>query len=91
MISIGSSGSYPCTGCALMTPIISHRPSLSRQDPPQPRAARAPRRLKATARQYPPNGDIGGAYAAAQDAYRMASEALLAPQQLKATGEDGRA
>lgn len=35
------------------------------------------------------NGDADGAYAAAYDAYRMAGEALLARQLLRATGGDG--
>jgi hypothetical protein len=34
-------------------------------------------------------GDVDGAYAAAYDAYRMAAEALLARQGLRATGGDG--
>jgi hypothetical protein len=37
----------------------------------------------------PGNGDTSRASAAAQDAYRMASEALLTRHQLTATGEDG--
>ena len=36
-----------------------------------------------------PGGDADGAYAAAYDAYRMAAEALLARQLLRATGGDG--
>lgn len=50
---------------------------------------RAGRRLDATARAALANGDADGAYAAAYDAYRMAGEALLARQLLRATGGDG--
>jgi hypothetical protein len=50
---------------------------------------RAARRLEATARAALANGDADGAYAAAYDAYRMAGEALLARQLLRATGGDG--
>ncbi len=50
---------------------------------------RATRRLEATARAALANGDADGAYAAAYDAYRMAGEALLARQLLRATGGDG--
>ena len=50
---------------------------------------RAARRLDATARAALANGDPDGAYAAAYDAYRMAGEALLARQRLRATGGDG--
>jgi hypothetical protein len=50
---------------------------------------RAARRLDATARAALANGDADGAYAAAYDAYRMAGEALLARQLLRATGGDG--
>ena len=52
-------------------------------------AGRAARRLDATARAALANGDADGAYAAAYDAYRMAAEALLARQLLRATGGDG--
>jgi uncharacterized protein (UPF0332 family) len=52
-------------------------------------AARAARRLEATARAALANGDAEGAYSAAYDAYRMAAEALLARQLLRATGGDG--
>ncbi len=52
-------------------------------------AGRASRRLEATARAALANGDADGAYAAAYDAYRMAAEALLARQRLRATGGDG--
>lgn len=52
-------------------------------------AGRAARRLDATARAAPANGDADGAYAAAYDAYRMAAEALLARQCLRAAGGDG--
>jgi hypothetical protein len=50
---------------------------------------RAELRLKATARPALANGDADGAYAAAYDAYRMAAEALLGRQGLRATGGDG--
>ena len=50
---------------------------------------RANRRLDATSRAALANGDADGAYAAAYDAYRMAGEALLARQLLRATGGDG--
>jgi len=50
---------------------------------------RASRRLEATAKAALTNGDADGAYAAAYDAYRMAGEALLARQKLRATGGDG--
>ncbi len=50
---------------------------------------RATRRVEATARAALANGDADGAYAAAYDAYRMAAEALLARQLLRATGGDG--
>jgi hypothetical protein len=45
--------------------------------------------LEATARPALRNGDADGAYAAAYDAYRMAAEALLGRQGLRATGGDG--
>lgn len=51
--------------------------------------SRAALRLEATARAALKNGDVDGAYAAAYDAYRMAAEALLAGQGLRATGGDG--
>jgi hypothetical protein len=50
---------------------------------------RAELRLEATARAALKNGDVDGAYAAAYDAYRMAAEALLGRQGLRATGGDG--
>jgi hypothetical protein len=50
---------------------------------------RAALRLKATAEAALGNGDIDGAYAAAYDSYRMAAEALLGRQGLRATGGDG--
>lgn len=50
---------------------------------------RALLRLEATARAALKNGDVDGAYAAAYDAYRMAAEALLGRQGLRATGGDG--
>src|SRR5258708_40015472 len=46
---------------------------------------RASLRLEATARAALKNGDVDGAYAAAYDAYRMAAEALLGRQGLRAT------
>jgi hypothetical protein len=51
--------------------------------------SRAALRLKATAEAALGNGDIDGAYAAAYDTYRMAAEALLGRQGLRATGGDG--
>ncbi len=50
---------------------------------------RAALRLEATAVGALEKGDIDGAYAAAYDAYRMAAEALLGRQGLRATGGDG--
>jgi uncharacterized protein (UPF0332 family) len=50
---------------------------------------RATLRLNATAVAALENGDVDGAFAAAYDAYRMAAEALLARQGLRATGGDG--
>jgi hypothetical protein len=50
---------------------------------------RAELRLEATARSALRNGDPDGAYAAAYDAYRMAAEALLGRQGLRATGGEG--
>ena len=50
---------------------------------------RAALRLEATARAALSGGDIDGAYVAAYDAYRMAAEALLAWQGMRATGGDG--
>lgn len=50
---------------------------------------RATLRLEATAVSALENGDVDGAYAAAYDAYRMAAEALLGRQGLRATGGDG--
>jgi hypothetical protein len=50
---------------------------------------RATLRLNVTAVSAMQNGDVDGAYAAAYDAYRMAAEALLARQGLRATGGDG--
>ncbi len=50
---------------------------------------RAALRLEATATAALKNGDVDGAYAAAYDAYRMAAEALLGRQGLRATGGDG--
>ena len=50
---------------------------------------RATLRLNATAVAALENGDVDGAYAAAYDGYRMAAEALLARQGLRATGGDG--
>jgi hypothetical protein len=51
--------------------------------------SRATLRLNATAVPALGNGDVDGAYAAAYDAYRMAAEALLGRQGLRATGGDG--
>jgi hypothetical protein len=51
--------------------------------------ARATLRLEATAAAALKAGDVDGAYVAAYDSYRMAAEALLARQGLRATGGDG--
>jgi hypothetical protein len=51
--------------------------------------ARAARRLEATAAAALRAGDVDGAYVAAYDAYRMAAEALLAAQGLRATSGGG--
>ena len=45
-------------------------------------------RLEATAVAALASGDVDGAYAAAYDAYRMAAEAFLGRQGLRATGGD---
>ena len=50
---------------------------------------RAARRVETTAAAALAGGDVDGAYVAAYDAYRMAAEALLARQALRATGGDG--
>jgi hypothetical protein len=50
---------------------------------------RATRRLETTAMAALHGGDVDGAYVAAYDAYRMAAEALLAWQGMRATGGDG--
>lgn len=50
--------------------------------------ARARKRLS-TAAAALEGGDLDGAYVAAHDAYRMAAEALLVRQGLRATGGDG--
>lgn len=50
---------------------------------------RALRRLETTAAAALAGGDVDGAYVAAYDAYRMAAEALLAWQGMRATGGDG--
>jgi hypothetical protein len=50
---------------------------------------RAIRRVAATATAALKMGDVDGAYVAAYDAYRMAAEALLARQGLRATGGEG--
>jgi hypothetical protein len=55
----------------------------------QAQVVRAMRRVEATATAALSMGDVDGAYAAAYDAYRMAAEALLARQGLRATGSDG--
>ena len=52
--------------------------------------ARAELRVETTATAALAGGDVDGAYVAAYDAYRMAAEALLARQALRATGGDGR-
>lgn len=52
--------------------------------------ARAMLRVETTATAALAGGDVDGAYVAAYDAYRMAAEALLARQALRATGGDGR-
>jgi len=46
-------------------------------------------RVETTATAALAGGDVDGAYVAAYDAYRMAAEALLARQALRATGGDG--
>jgi hypothetical protein len=51
--------------------------------------ARAVLRVETTATAALAGGDVDGAYVAAYDAYRMAAEALLARQALRATGGDG--
>ena len=51
---------------------------------------RATLRVEATATAALSMGDVDGAYAAAYDAYRMAAEALLACQGLRATGGGDR-
>jgi hypothetical protein len=50
---------------------------------------RAVLRVETTATAALAGGDVDGAYVAAYDAYRMAAEALLARQALRATGGDG--
>lgn len=50
---------------------------------------RAVRRVETTATAALAGGDVDGAYVAAYDGYRMAAEALLARQALRATGGDG--
>jgi hypothetical protein len=50
---------------------------------------RAARRVETTAAAALAGGDVDGAYVAAYDAYRIAAEALLARQALRATGGDG--
>jgi hypothetical protein len=50
---------------------------------------RATRRLETTAAAALRGGDVDGAYVAAYDAYRMAAEALLAWEGMRATGGDG--
>jgi hypothetical protein len=51
--------------------------------------ARAMLRVETTAAAALAGGDVDGAYVAAYDGYRMAAEALLARQALRATGGDG--
>ena len=53
------------------------------------RVKRAALRLEVTATAALQMGDVDGAYVAAYDAYRMAAEALLARQGLRATGGEG--
>jgi hypothetical protein len=50
---------------------------------------RAVLRVDTTAAAALAGGDVDGAFVAAYDAYRMAAEALLARQALRATGGDG--
>ena len=50
---------------------------------------RAVLRVEATATAALAGGDVDGAFVAAYDAYRMAAEALLVRQALRATGGDG--
>ena len=50
---------------------------------------RAVLRVETTATAALAGGDVDGAFVAAYDAYRMAAEALLARQGLRATGGDG--
>jgi hypothetical protein len=50
---------------------------------------RAARRVQTTAAAALQGGDVDGAYVAAYDAYRMAAEALLACQGLRATSGEG--
>src|SRR5690349_3296739 len=50
---------------------------------------RAVLRVETTATAALAGGDVDGAFVAAYDAYRMAAEALLARQALRATGGDG--
>jgi hypothetical protein len=51
--------------------------------------ARATLRIETTAAAALAGGDVDGAFVAAYDGYRMAAEALLARQALRATGGDG--
>jgi len=51
---------------------------------------RAVLRVETTATAALAGGDVDGAYVAAYDGYRMAAEALLARQALRATGATGR-
>jgi hypothetical protein len=51
--------------------------------------ARAVLRVDTTASAALAGGDVDGAYVAAYDGYRMAAEAVLARQALRATGGDG--
>src|SRR6516162_6584141 len=51
--------------------------------------ARATLRVETTATAALAGGDVDGAFVAAYDGYRMAAEALLARQALRATGGDG--
>lgn len=65
--------------------IASHDPAGSAEI----LVGRAARRLETTAAAALSGGDVDGAYVAAYDAYRMAAEALLAWQGMRATGGDG--
>jgi hypothetical protein len=66
--------------------------SFESADPGEVAAAllqRAARRVQTTAEAALKGGDVDGAYVGAYDAYRMAAEALLACQGLRATSGEG--